>query len=72
MKYQVFARIKPGDDLIDVGQVDAPTDSLAKTYARTTYDEEDWDRMVVVPTEALLEVTGDEGQRPDSPTEGAP
>jgi hypothetical protein len=66
MKYQVFARINPGDDLIDVGNVDAPNDRLAKTYARTTFDEEDWDRMVIVPRDALLEVTDAEGKRPDS------
>ena len=69
MKYQVFARINPGDDLIDVGNVDAPNDRLAKTYARTTFDEEDWDRMVIVPRAALLEVTDEAGKRPDSPEE---
>lgn len=65
MKYEVFARIGPGDDLIHVGNVEADTDRLARTYARTTFDEEDWDRLVVVRREHVIEVTG-EGM-PDAP-----
>ena len=66
MKYEVFARIKAGDDLINVGSVDAPSDRLAKVYAYRTYDEEDWDRLAVVRREDLLDAT-DVGQMPDSP-----
>ena len=58
MKYEVFARIRAGDDLIHVGNVDAPNDRLAESYARTTFDEESWDRMVAVPRDALVEVGG--------------
>lgn len=72
MKYQVFARVNAGDDLVDVGNVDAPNDRLAKAFARTTFDEEDWDRMVVVPRDDLLEVTRTDGIRPDSPTGKTP
>jgi 1,2-phenylacetyl-CoA epoxidase PaaB subunit len=68
MKYEVFARIKPGDDLINVGNVDAPNDRLAKVYAYRTYDEEDWDRLVVARRDHLLDATN-VGQMPDSPGE---
>jgi hypothetical protein len=68
MKYEVFARIKPGDDLINVGNVDAPNDRLAKVYAYRTYDEEDWDRLVVARRDHLLDATS-VGQMPDSPGE---
>lgn len=56
MKYEVFARISAGDDLVHVGSVDAESDRLARSYAPTTYDEEDWDYMVVVRREDLIEV----------------
>ncbi|MDT3437744.1 phenylacetic acid degradation PaaB family protein [Haloarcula sp. 1CSR25-25] len=65
MKYEVFARIRAGDELLHVGNVDAPNDKLVKTYAKTTFDEEDWDRMVAVPREELIEVT--EAQMAESP-----
>lgn len=68
MKYEVFARLNAGDDLLNIGTVDADTDRLARTYAKSTYDEEDWDRLVVVRQEYLLEVKGD--QRPDAPSAG--
>lgn len=56
MKYHVFTRHRPGDDLIDVGTVQAETDRLAKLYAHETYDEEDWHLMAVVREDNLLEV----------------
>lgn len=56
MRYEVFARINPGDDLLHIGTVDAASDRLAKSHARTTYDEEDWDAMVVVRSPDLLDV----------------
>jgi 1,2-phenylacetyl-CoA epoxidase PaaB subunit len=68
MKYEVFARIRAGDELIHVGNVDAPDDKLVKTYARTTFDEEDWDRMIAVPRDELVEVTGT--QKAESPPMG--
>ncbi|MGM0604163.1 MAG: phenylacetic acid degradation PaaB family protein [Halobacteriota archaeon] len=57
MKYEVFARITAGDELLNVGTVDAPTDRLAKVYAYRTYDEEDWDRLAVVSREHILDAT---------------
>lgn len=56
MKYEVFARLNPGDETYHVGTVEATSDQLAATYARNTYDEEDWDRMFVVCDEDLVGV----------------
>lgn len=70
MKYEVFARLGAGDDLINIGNVDAESDRLARTYAKSTFDEEDWDRLVVVRQEYLLEVKED--QMPDAPSAGGP
>jgi hypothetical protein len=66
MKYEVFARINAGDELINVGNVDAENDRLAKVYAYRTFDEEDWDRLAVVRREHVLDATN-VGQMPDSP-----
>lgn len=66
MKYEVFARINAGDDLINVGTLEAESDRLAKIYAHRTYDEEDWNRLVVVRQEHVLDAT-DVGRLPDSP-----
>jgi 1,2-phenylacetyl-CoA epoxidase PaaB subunit len=70
MNYEVFGRIDAGDDLQHVGKVDAPSDRLARSYAYTTFDEEDWDRLVAVRREHLLDATG-EGRMPDTPGEHA-
>lgn len=59
MNYEVLTRINPGDDLKHIGSVDAPSDKLAKNYADTTYDEEDWSYMVLVRREDLIRVTGE-------------
>lgn len=58
MKYEVFARVNQGDDTIHIGNVTAKSDRLAKMYAHNTFDEEDWDRLIVVNEENILEVTG--------------
>ncbi|MDY6765524.1 MAG: phenylacetic acid degradation PaaB family protein [Halobacteria archaeon] len=60
MKYEVFTRINPGDDIKHIGRVEAPTDRLARLFAHETFDEEDWDYMAVVSRENLIEVTGEE------------
>ena len=65
MKYEVLARIKPGEETMIVGTLEAPNDRLAKAYARTTYDEEDWDYLAVVAQENLVEVP-EKGQVPDA------
>ena len=59
MNYEVLTRINAGDDLKHIGSVTAPSDKLAKNYADTTYDEEDWSVMVLVEREDLVRVTGD-------------
>ncbi|MFC6766870.1 phenylacetic acid degradation PaaB family protein [Natrinema soli] len=58
MNYEVLTRINPGDDLKHIGSVEAPSDKLAKNYADTTYDEEDWSYMVLVRRDDLVKVTG--------------
>lgn len=65
MKYEVLARVKPGEETMVVGTLEAPNDRLAKAYARTTYDEEDWDYLAVVAQEDLVEVP-EKGQVPDA------
>jgi hypothetical protein len=64
MKYDVFARLNAGDDITHIGQLDADTDALARSFARTSYDEEDWDYMAVVRREHVLEV--EEGVAPSA------
>lgn len=65
MKYDVLARIDPGDETLVVGNVEAPNDRLATSYARTTYDEEDWDYLAVVAREDVIEVP-EQGRVPDT------
>jgi 1,2-phenylacetyl-CoA epoxidase PaaB subunit len=60
MNYEVLTRINPGDDLKHIGSVEAPSDKLAKNYADTTYDEEDWSYMVLVRRDDLVKVTGED------------
>lgn len=59
MRYEVFAQIKPGGDIIHIGRVEADNGRLAKSYAKTTFDEEDWNYLAVVAEDDILEVTGD-------------
>lgn len=59
MKYEVFARLNAGDDTVHIGRVEADTDALAKSFARTTFDEEDWEYMAVVSREHIHEVEQD-------------
>ncbi len=46
--FDIFTRIKRGDDLVHIGTVEAESSELAKLYAVFTYDEEDWAEMCVV------------------------
>jgi adenylylsulfate kinase-like enzyme len=48
MEYDVFARIDRGERLMCIGSVTAPTDNLARFYAKHVYDEEDWVELCVV------------------------
>ena len=56
MIYEVFARKSRGEPIRHIGSVHAPDDDLARVYAYTTYDEEKWFDMWVVPQDRLLEV----------------
>jgi hypothetical protein len=55
--YLVFARLHPADPLANVGTVRASNIDLASAYARTTYDEDKWIEMIVVPRSAVTWVT---------------
>jgi 1,2-phenylacetyl-CoA epoxidase PaaB subunit len=59
--YDVFTRIKRGDDLTHIGTVEASTDELAKVYANYVYDEEKWVEMFVVRRENMVCVREVEG-----------
>jgi 1,2-phenylacetyl-CoA epoxidase PaaB subunit len=56
--YEVFARRVEGEPLRHVGSLAAPSDALARVYARRIYDEESWLEMYVVPRRAIIAVTG--------------
>lgn len=60
MNFEVFARVKPGDDLKHVGSVEAPNERIARTYALTTYDEETWNYMAIVRREDIVNVRAGE------------
>lgn len=55
--YEVFARKTHDEELKHVGSVNAADDELAKVYAWTMYDEENWVEMCVVPRKAVIQVT---------------
>ncbi|MFQ5653067.1 MAG: hypothetical protein ACE5IY_24320 [bacterium] len=57
--YEVFARKTHKEPLAHVGSLNASDDELAKVYAWTMYDEENWVEMCVVPREAVVQVTHD-------------
>ncbi|MFQ5710123.1 MAG: phenylacetic acid degradation b [bacterium] len=57
--YEVFARKTHQEPLTHVGSVNATDDELAKVFAWTTYDEENWVEMCVVPRVAVIRVTHD-------------
>jgi 1,2-phenylacetyl-CoA epoxidase PaaB subunit len=59
--YEVFARSRRGDALRHIGGVHAPSDALARLYARWVYDEETWLDLAVVRREHLLPVSAVQG-----------
>ncbi len=59
--YEVFARNNRGDPLAHIGYVDAFDDETAKIHALTTYDEQSWFEMCVVPRAAIIPVDDGEG-----------
>jgi 1,2-phenylacetyl-CoA epoxidase PaaB subunit len=78
MIYEVFARKSRGEALRHIGNLNAPDDELARVYAYSTYDEEKWFDMYVVPRSRFLEVFNrldagsDEPRAEPSAPSGAP
>ena len=56
MVYEVFARKTRGEPLRHIGNLNAPDPDLAKVYAFSTYDEEKWFDMWVLPRDHFFEV----------------
>jgi 1,2-phenylacetyl-CoA epoxidase PaaB subunit len=56
--YEVLARSRRGDPLRHIGTLAAPSDDLARAYARWLYDEESWADVAVVRHDSLLAVRG--------------
>ncbi len=54
--FEVFARKTREEPLRHIGFLNAPDSDLARVFAWTTYDEQNWFDMCVVPREALLPV----------------
>ena len=54
--YEVFARKTRAEPLGHIGTVRASSIDLAKVYARSTYDEENWVEMVVVERGSIIPV----------------
>lgn len=61
--YEVLARSRRGDPLRHIGTLAAPSDDLARAYARWLYDEESWVEVAVVRREYVLAVRGAAGER---------
>ena len=59
--YDVFARKNRGEPLRHIGYVDAAGEALARVYAWTTYDEENWFEMCVVRREDVIPVNRTDG-----------
>jgi len=57
--YEVFARKTHEEPLMHVGSVNAQDDELARVYAWSTYDEENWVEMCVVLRDSVIQVTHD-------------
>lgn len=53
-EYDVFSRIKRGDDLMYIGTVEATNDDLARVYARYIYDEEKWVEMYITKRQNMI------------------
>jgi hypothetical protein len=60
-EYEVFTRIKRGDNLIHIGTVEASSDDLARIYANCIYNEENWVEMCVIQRQNISWVKQPEG-----------
>lgn len=54
--YEVFARKTRDEPLRHIGYINALNSELARVCAWTTYDEQNWFEMCVVPRSAILSV----------------
>lgn len=54
--YEVFARRTREEPLGHIGTIRAADEEFARVYARSTYDEENWAEMTIVPREAVVHV----------------
>jgi 1,2-phenylacetyl-CoA epoxidase PaaB subunit len=54
--YEVFARKTREEPLRHIGYINALTPELARVCAWTTYDEQNWFEMSVIPRAAILPV----------------
>jgi 1,2-phenylacetyl-CoA epoxidase PaaB subunit len=59
--FDVFARKNRGDALSHIGYLTAPDTELARVYAWTTYDEENWFEMCIVPRSEIVPVNRTDG-----------
>ncbi|MDH3223026.1 MAG: hypothetical protein OEO23_04855 [Gemmatimonadota bacterium] len=59
--YDVFARKNRGEPLHHIGYVDADGEALARVYAWTTYDEENWFEMCVIRRDNIIPVNRADG-----------
>ena len=59
--YDVFARKNRGEPLRHIGYVDASSEALARVYAWTTYDEENWFEMCIVQRDNVIPVNRADG-----------
>lgn len=59
--FDVFTRKNRGDTLTHVGYLTAPDEELARVYAWTTYDEESWFEMCIVPRRSIIPVNRTDG-----------
>jgi 1,2-phenylacetyl-CoA epoxidase PaaB subunit len=54
--YEVFTRLKRGDQLAHIGTVEASNEKLAKMYASYIYDEEKWAEIFIINRNHLITV----------------
>lgn len=59
--FDVFARKERGEPLTHIGYVDAMDAELARVYAWTTYDEQNWFEMCIVPRAHIIPVNRNDG-----------
>ncbi len=59
--FDVFARKNRGEPLTHIGYLSAPDREMARVYAWTTYDEENWFEMCIVPRSEIHLVNRTDG-----------